>query len=443
MYSIKTDLDITGAGTVGKDLLVKGNAVFNNNLTVNGTVTFANATFTAIESSTANITSTLDVGGKATLSGGLGVEGNTTIGSAVVGSDTATINSNATFNGTVSVGSDFTQTAGTTTLQATKVKNLEVAETTAFKGNITADVGTTAAFDKITANTAEITNVSTTDISSTGTATFKDVTISGTLGGQFNLSDLNAVTLNVSGASNQQGAVTFGANVTGINSTATFKDIRIGSNSESQTFRLSFPYTAPGKRPTVILQNEIQSELMSPANLTVLTSASFGNASLSSYGITGNGLNKLDYLTVSGNNTQSPDTPLLEVQKGKTKVADFEVTGTATIPNIESTGTANFNNINVSGLLGGTFQLDDINAVSLNVTGVTSLVGGVTLGSNITGYNSTASFKAISLGQNSQDAAVKLGFGYTAPGQRPTVILPNEVQSEVVSPSTLNVLKTN
>lgn len=34
MYSIKTDLDITGSGTVGKDLLVKGNAVFKNNLTV-------------------------------------------------------------------------------------------------------------------------------------------------------------------------------------------------------------------------------------------------------------------------------------------------------------------------------------------------------------------------------------------------------------------------
>ena len=442
MYSIKTDLDITGAGTVGKDLLVKGNAVFKNNLTVNGSISFANASFTAIETETANITSTLDVAGKATLSGGLDVKGNTTIGSEDGGSDTATINANATFNGVVSVGGDFTQTAGSTALQETKVKSLEVDEVTTLKGNLTADVGTTAAFDKITANSAEITTMSTTDITSTGTAEFNDVNINGTLGGEFNLSDLNAETLNVTGASNQKGAVTFGANVTGINSTATFKDIRIGSNSESQTFRLSFPYSAPDKRPTVILQNEIQSELMSPAKLTVLTSATFGNASLPTYGITGNGLNKLDYLTVSGNDTQSPDTPLLEVKKGKTKVADFEVTGTATIPNIESTGTANFNNINVSGLLGGEFQLDDINATTLNVSGTTSLVGGVTLGSNITGLNGTATFKSISLGKNSQDPAVKLGFAYTTPEQRPTVILPNEVQSELVSPATLKVLKT-
>ncbi|AXC39380.1 UNVERIFIED_ORG: flagellar hook-length control protein [Escherichia phage CMSTMSU] len=181
---------------------------------------------------------------------------------------------------------------------------------------------------------------------------------------------------------------------------------------------------------------------MSPAKLNVLQTATFGDSSLSTYGITGNGLNKLDYVTISGNAIQSPTTPLLEVTKGKTKVVDLEVTGVATIPNIESSGTANFNNINVSGTIGGSFDLDDIQATTLSVSGASALTGAVTLGANITGLASTATFKAINLGQNTADANVKLGFAYTAPSARPTVLLANEVQSELMSPAKLNVLQT-
>ncbi|WGM49547.1 tail fiber protein [Escherichia phage vB_Ec-M-J] len=442
MYSIKTDLDITGGATVAKDLLVKGDAVFNKNLTVNGTVTFADAVFTAIEAETVDISSTLDVAGKASLNGGIEVHGNSVIGNLPVGSDTATINSNAQFQSPVSMAGNLTQTAGTAVLKDTQVASMDVLGTSSFKGNITAETGTTAAFDKITATDATFTNTATTDITSTGTANFKDVNISGTLGGTFSLSDVNATTLTVSGLTSLQGGVTLGSNITGVNSSANFRDIKIGSNAANTNYRLSFNYSAPSLRPTVILQNEIQSELMSPATLSVLKTASFGDSSLSTFGITGNGLNKLDYLTVSGNSVQDPTTPLLQVTSGKTKVHDFEVTGTATIPNIESTGTANFNNINVSGTLGGTFSLDDIEANTLTVSGLTSLVGGVTLGADISGANSTANFKAVSLGQNAADANVKYGFAYSAPGARPTVILQNEIQSELVSPAVLNVQKT-
>ncbi|MFD0850775.1 hypothetical protein ACFQ07_00845, partial [Actinomadura adrarensis] len=299
---------------------------------------------------------------------------------------------------------NLTQTAGTAVLKDTQVASMDVLGTSSFKGNITAETGTTAAFDKITATDATFTNTATTDITSTGTANFKDVNISGTLGGTFSLSDVNATTLTVSGLTSLQGGVTLGSNITGVNSSANFRDIKIGSNAANTNYRLSFNYSAPSLRPTVILQNEIQSELMSPATLSVLKTASFGDSSLSTFGITGNGLNKLDYLTVSGNSVQDPTTPLLQVTSGKTKVHDFEVTGTATIPNIESTGTANFNNINVSGTLGGTFSLDDIEANTLTVSGLTSLVGGVTLGADISGANSTANFKAVSLGQNAADA---------------------------------------
>ncbi|EPE1232027.1 hypothetical protein ACSGOQ_005277, partial [Escherichia coli] len=389
MYSIKTDLDVSGNSTVGKDLLVKGNAVFSNDLTVNGEVSFANAVFTAITAGSVNVTGALDVAGKATLSGGADVSGAAT-----------------------------------------------------FAGNITAADGTTAKFDNLEANSGSFNSVESTDITSTGTATFKDVNISGTLGGTFNLSDINATTLNVSGASALTGSVTLGANITGLASTANFRDIRIGPNEAGQAYRLNFGYTVPGQRPTVLLQNEVQSELMSPAKLNVLQTATFGDSSLSTYGITGNGLNKLDYVTISGNAIQSPTTPLLEVTKGKTKVVDLEVTGVATIPNIESSGTANFNNINVSGTIGGSFDLDDIQATTLSVSGASALTGAVTLGANITGLASTATFKAINLGQNTADANVKLGFAYTAPSARPTVLLANEVQSELMSPAKLNVLQT-
>ena len=442
MYSIKTDLDVTGGATVNKDLLVKGNAVFEKNVTVNGTVSFANATFTAIEAATANITSTLDVAGKASLNGGVDIKGNSVIGDAVVGSDTATVNSNASFNGTASFANDINQTAGSAVLKHTTVDQLEVTGTTQFDGNITAGVGTTAAFDTLTANEATITAISSETITGTGTANFKDVNISGILGGTFSLDDVNATSLNVSGASGLQGAVTFGANVTGINSTATFKDIKLGANSASSTYRLSFTYSASGQRPTVVLQNEIQSELMSPTNLNVLKSATFGDESLDTYGITGKGLNKLDYVSISGNAVQSPATPLLEVTKGLTKVTDFEVTGNATIPNIESTGTANFNDININGVLGGTFSLDDINATSLNVSGASGLNGAVTLGANITGINTTATFKDIKLGANAASSTDRLSFTYSGSGLRPTVVLQNEIQSELMSPTNLNVLKT-
>ena len=146
---------------------------------------------------------------------------------------------------------------------------------------------------------------------------------------------------------------------------------------------------------------------MSPATLNVLKTASFGDASLQTYGITGNGLNKLDYVTISGNSIQNPATPLLEVTSGKTKVHDLEVTGTANIPNIESTGNATFNNLTVNGVFGGEFTLGDIETAKLTVTGLTSLEGAVTFGANISGTNTTASFKTINLGTNIADSNIK------------------------------------
>lgn len=382
MYSIKTDLDITGAGTVGKDLLVKGNAVIKNNLRVDGSISFVNATFTAIETETANINSTLDVGGKATLSGGLDITGNTTIGSADGGSDTVTINSSATFNGTVSVGSDFSQTAGSATLQSTKVKSLEVEGETTLKGNLSAEVGTTAAFDKITSNSAEITTITATDITSTGTANFNNINVSGTFGGDFQLDDIDANTLNIKGASSLVGGVTLGSNITGLNGTASFKAISLGQNSQDSAVKLGFAYTAQDKRPTVILPNEVQSELVSPATLKVLKTATFGNASLSSYGITGNGLNKLDYLTITGNDTQDPNTPYLTVG-GKAILNDVEFTGTVTGLTVDVSGQDLTPNSVVAAA--------NIKGATLESTGNTTVGAKLTVTGDIAGTTATLS----------------------------------------------------
>lgn len=420
MYSIKTDLDITGAGTVGKDLLVKGNAVIKNNLRVDGSISFVNATFTAIETETANINSTLDVGGKATLSGGLDITGNTTIGSADGGSDTVTINSSATFNGTVSVGGDFSQTAGSATLQSTKVKSLEVEGETTLKGNLSAEVGTTAAFDKITSNSAEITTITATDITSTGTANFNNINVSGTFGGDFQLDDIDANTLNIKGASSLVGGVTLGSNITGLNGTASFKAISLGQNSQDSAVKLGFAYTAQDKRPTVILPNEVQSELVSPATLKVLKTATFGNASLSSYGITGNGLNKLDYLTITGNDTQDPSTPYLTVG-GKAILNDVEFTGTVTGLTVDVSGQDLTPNSVVAAA--------NIKGATLESTGNTTVGAKLTVTGDIAGTTATLS-GALSAGSVSSGTITG-----TTSVSAPTISASTEVTAPTITAS--------
>ncbi|HCQ0858466.1 TPA: hypothetical protein OGU99_000392 [Escherichia coli] len=436
MYSIKTDLAVTGNTNVGKELSVKGNAVFDKNVTIKGTVSFADATFTAITVDQATINTTLDVTGKASLKGGMDVLGNTVIGNTTAGSDTATINSNATFNGTSTFAKDITQTSGKAIFQDTTTSALEVNGTTTLNGNLTAAAATTASFDKLTANEATIATVSATDITATG-ATVENLTVTGKLDGDFTLGDVNTDNLVVEKLSTLKGAVTLESNIIGTNTVANLKAVSLGSNAADSTARLGFAYTAPGLRPTVILQNEVQSELMTPANLTVLKTATFGDVSAATNGITAKGLNLFDYLTLSGNSIQDPTTPILRVTKGKTQLTDLQVDGTTNI-----TGKTTVGDLDITGTLSGNFVLSDITADNLVVEKLTTLKGALNLESNIVGSTANANLKSVTLGGNVADTNAKVNFTYTAPGLRPTVILQNEVQSELMTPANLTVLKT-
>lgn len=123
MYSIKTDLGVSGNGTINKDLLVNGNAVFKGDLSVDGTVNFANATFTQITvTGTANLKDIASTG-TASLTD-VNVSGNTELGDS--NTDTLTVKATSTFAAPVVLQSNITQSNGTASFKATSADTLTV-----------------------------------------------------------------------------------------------------------------------------------------------------------------------------------------------------------------------------------------------------------------------------------------------------------------------------
>ena len=123
-------------------------------------------------------------------------------------------------------------------------------------------------------------------------------------------------------------------------------------------------------------------EVVSPSTLNVLKTATFGNASLSTYGITGNGLNKLDYLTITGNETQAPGAPFLQVG-GKAILNDVEFTGTVTGLTVDVSGQDLTPNSVVAAA--------NIKGATLESTGNTTVGAKLTVTGDIAGTTATLS----------------------------------------------------
>lgn len=369
MYSIKTDLGVTGGVTTDKDLLVKGNAVFKQNLTVEGLVTFADAKFTKIESDEAILTDITSTG-TASL-GTVSVSGSSTLGTT--SADKVTVFAETTLNAPLNTAG-IAQTSGTASLKSTTAESLTVSGATALKGNLVMDTGTTANFDSTVTTDLTVNGeaVFKGAITSEDTATFNDVVINGTLSGDYtmdngnynNLTVLQQATLNNVSIS---GSTILDGNISGTNSTATFK----GAVLAGQTASLTFSYTDSTK-PQDIKTSAQPYKVTSQefvGNVGDIKRLSTGDVTYADFGFIGKGKSQMDYLDLKGNTTTGDSLPRLNVN-GLTKLENLEITGT------------------VSGL-----NFDDTTFNTITVSGQSNLNGPVILGSNLSsGSTGTATF---------------------------------------------------
>jgi|AGFS01.1.fsa_nt_gi hypothetical protein len=372
MYSIKTDLGVSGNGTIDKDLLVKGNAVVKGNLKVEGTVDFANATFTQItvtgDANLANIVST----GTSSLTN-VNVSGNTVLGDA--STDTVTVNATSTFASPVVLQGNVTQQSGTASFKATSADSLTVAGVSTLNGNLNMGAGTKATMKDLETDTLKVNGNSILGgtLAVTGTSTFGDVVINGTLSGTYTMDAGNFNSIKVAQLSdlnnvNIKGSTTLTGNLTGTNSTISINHVRmLGSDAI-----VDFAYNDP-LRPTDI-KSSIEPYQISSNNF-VAKSVKSDSADIGVVGGTSGlhaiGRATIDYLNITGNSTIGDQTQLAvqgkSVFTGKTTVGDLEITGSVT---------------------GLTFS--DLTVDSLTVTGASNLQG-VTVGGNITGSSSSIS----------------------------------------------------
>lgn len=338
MYSIKTDLGVSGSATVQKDLDIKGNAVIRNNLSVLGTVSFADATFTAITVTDTATMKDVSVSGTATVKD-LDVSGNTTLGSTA--SDIIQVNGVSTFNAPVSFGANVTQTTGTATLLDTTLSTLEVTGDStlngdlAMKPNSTATLGdtsvqnltvngnqtiagTAAVTGKLTVQDIEI-NGTVTGTFSTETGSFKNITVEET-------STLK--TVNISGNT----TIAAGQNITGLTSTATFGTVTLNGQGASVNFNYSDTsnpsWIRSAIQPYKIASHEFQGDV---GNIIQFTTGRDADAA-GTQGLRSLGKATMDYVAIRGNNTIGTTQPQLSVAgtsvfSGKTTVGDLEITG--------------------------------------------------------------------------------------------------------------------
>lgn len=418
MYSIKTDLGVSGNATVNKDLLVKGNAVFKQGVTIEGTVNFADAVFTSIQSTSVE-TSTLNVSTSATIKD-VSVTGNSTLGTDAA--SVISVNGKSTFNEDVAVQKNITQpTTGTATLGSVTADSLVVTKTTSLKGNLTADVGTTAKFDALETNTLKVSGEST----HTGKATFGDVEINGTLSGTYSVDTGKFTNIEVSNQSTLKDLYVSGnsvidGNITGSNSTATFnRQVMSG-----QTANITFSYNDPA-RPLDI-KTAIQPYRVSSNDLISNTGdikrLSTGDSSFSDYGFIGKGISKMDYLDLTGNATLGTNRPRMEVTAGLVKLHDLEITGS------------------VSGL-----TFNDSTFETITVNGLSTFKGAVVLESNIAGSaTSTATFNRYIV-SGTTGATGSITFSYNDPS-RPldirTALTPYQVSSQELTANVSTISNT-
>lgn len=407
MYSIKTDLGVSGNGTIDKDLLVKGNAVVNGNLQVDGTVVFADATFTQITvSGTANLAN-ISSTGTASLND-VAVTGNTTLGNA--STDTVTVNGTSTFAAPVTLNGAITQSAGTASFKATSADSLTVAGVSQLNGNLNMAAGTKATLKDLETDTLKVNGASILGgtLNVTGKSTFGDVEINGTLSGSYTIASGNFTNLTVSQLSTLNnvsisGNTTLLGNVTGSSSTVAVNRMNmLGSDAI-----VEFAYNDPA-RPT-----DIKSSIEPYQVSTNTVNAKILEADSANIGVVGgtSGLHAIgratvDYLNITGNSTIGDQNQLQVAGKsvftGKTTVGDLEITGS------------------VSGL-----SFSDLNATSLTVTGSSNLQS-VTVGGNLTGSTSAiAKFSTFTVGDGTGGNHGIVQFDYSDSGR------PNDTKSSI------------
>lgn len=404
MYSIKTDLGVSGNGTINKDLLVKGNAVINGNLKVDGTVDFANATFTEITvTGTANLTD-INSTGTASLEN-VAVSGDTVLGDA--STDTVTVNGTSTFAAPATFNGNVSQTAGTASFKETSVDSLTVAGVSNLNGNLNMGADTKATMKDLETDTLQVNGASVLDgtLNVTGKTTLGDVEINGTLSGTYTintgnfnnivvsqLSDLNNVSI--------KGATTLNGNVSGANSTVSVKRLNMQGSDAIVEFAYNDP-SRPNDTKSSIEPYQVSSQTVVAKNVT--TNAADIGVVGGTEGLHALGKATIDYLNITGNSTIGDQNQLQVAGKsvftGKTTVGDLEITGSVT---------------------GLTFS--DLNVDALTVTGQSTLQGGVSIGGNITGSNSTiAKFSTLTMADGTGGNHGIIQFEYADAG-RPTDI---------------------
>ncbi|WP_416469872.1 beta strand repeat-containing protein [Salmonella enterica] len=426
MYSIKTDLDVSGNGTINKDLLVKGNAVVKGDLKVEGTVDFAHATFTQIDvSGTANLKDITSTGTAALTT--VSVSGNTTLGDA--STDTLNVKATSTFDAPVTLNGNVTQTTGTAAFKATSVDSLTVAGESQLNGDLVMGTGTKATMKDLETDTLKVNGDSVIGgtLNVTGASTFGDVVINGTLSGNYTMDAGNFNSIKVAQLSdlnnvNIKGTTTITGNITASNSTMNLKHLYMRGADAI----IDFDYADPS-RPTDIKSSvepyQISSNYFLSKNIKS-NAAEIGVVG-GTEGLHAIGRANIDYLNITGNSTIGDQTQLQVAGKsvftGKTTVGDLEITGS------------------VTGL-----SFSDLNVDSLTVSGLSQLQGGVSVGGNITGSTtSIASFSTITVRDGTGGNHGIIQFAYSDEN-RPTDIKSSIEPYQISSNNFLGKeLKTN
>ena len=164
---IGNGLNVTGATNISGATKITGNTTFNGNETVNGNLTVSGNT---------NVSGNTRIDKNLTVSGNTNVSGNTTIKGDTNISGNTTIDKNLTVNGDTKLQKVSATTANVTNLYATN--NISGSSLTA-----TTISGTNAYINNITADTENVTNLTTTTISGgtlnvSGNTTLNKVTAS-------------------------------------------------------------------------------------------------------------------------------------------------------------------------------------------------------------------------------------------------------------------------
>ncbi len=416
MYSIKTDLGVSGNQTVNKDLMIKGSAVIDNNLTVKGTVDFANATFTQIDVTGAANLKDINSSGTANLNDVL-VSGNTTIGNS--DADAVTVNGVSTFNAGIVAKDDLT-VQGDVLIGDADTDTLRVNATSEFAAAVsfsdavvigedntdTLTVKSTASFEDAVEVKGDTSLKGNLVMADDTIATFDDVVINGSLGGNFSIANGNFTTLNVSGSTTLKNTTVAG-NLSGTGYSSTFSTYNVAGQNGVIQFSYNDP-ARPSDIKTSLEPYKVSSEEFQ-GHKAKIDHVVFGDPSFNDYGLTAKGKASVDYLDIVGNSTTGKGRAFLTVGGDASFVGNSTFGGTTTVGDLVIGGSVTglkFSDLDVEG--------------NLSVAGASNLKS-VNLSGNITGTSSSATFATY----NVAGQAGVIQFSYNDPAR------PSDIKSAI------------